>query len=347
MICPRLAIMFCAATFIAGSSAGQLISNRDLICSLPTDVESVMIFRAADLVKDGSPYRDDLKGFFDVGHAASTNGSGDLVSSVGESNLDRVIVAALMSSKPAVRMFAGWEFAKAPPDGQIGIAKFQHMQLWATEESLKPLADSVERRDKIIGDVSITKIGDTTVYSSELQMGRAKEDSRVVYFAFPMERVCVRSDSRPQLETFVRNLMTAKRPEEIPTRWAKAAAGVNLESPIVVLSKLAGPVGVLKCDSNTPGNIETKVIRLDSFAIAALSDTKMRFRVNCVSADAIDAQSFFYGSAFKAGFSPELWRWSSERDADGFKAELSFDAPGKRSFVDLSLLGMWGVAMAI
>lgn len=339
-----LGVLGCAATGPTG---------RELISAMPSDIESVMVLEAAPLLRDTCALKRDFQGYFGVADPntpPSDEPARDVVSSVGDSNLDRVVFGQLVALKPLRRALGGADFA--PPQG-IGIGTFRYLTVWVTAESNTPVRRAIERREGLVGEVEALKLDDCEAYRSTVEIWFSGQDKekRDVYVVFPTEHVTVVAHAREHATHIAHALRTRSEQPVVPQRWQAAARGLDLDAPLVILRKFTKPTQtILKRDPADPTS-EPVAVPFDGFGMTADAGPSVKFHLRVNTSQPDLAVYYFHANTFHGGFSRPIWTWMKQNDAEGFAGEVRFSSAGAQSYQEglgaLITLTLFGVLIAI
>lgn len=345
-----LAVSAAIGLGVPGCAAAEP-KGRDLIAAMPDDIESVMVLEAAPLLRDGCALKRHFQGYFGVADQnapSSDEPARDIVSSVGDSNLDRVVFGQLVELKPLRRALGGADFAR--PQG-IGIGTFRYLTVWVTTESNAPVRRAIERREGLVGEVEALKLDDCEAYRSAVEIWFSGQDKekRDVYVVFPTEHVTVVAHAREHATHIAHALRTGVEKPVVPQRWQAAAKGLDLDAPLVILRKFPKPAQtILKRDPADPAKCEPVVIPFDGFGMTADAGPSVKFHLRVNTSQPDLAVYYFHANTFHGGFSPPYYTWSKQNDAEGFAGEVQPTPQGEQMHLDgLIVITLFGVLMAI
>lgn len=221
----------------------------------------------------------------------------------------------------------------------------QFVNVWITRDSNRPIQASLERGDGGFGEVTKTSDAGLEVY--RLAAGddgaHAKHGTCV---AFPTEHVAVLAGA-PDDVIHVAKSLSANN-EDIPARWKKAAAALNLEAPVVLLREFGGREQcIFTDDPDNPHRLRREPVAIDSFGMTSNAGPKVTFKLRAITPQAAEAEIYFYGGTFYAGFAPGYWEWTRTTDAEGLTAEVAFVKAGQAHHCSLVVIALFGMLLGI
>lgn len=350
----RRALLVAAVVLAPYSQAAAEDSpnNRQLIASMPDAIESVLLLQAEPLLREGCALKSELQGFLAVIDEATPGMSApasDLLSSVGNNNLDRIVFSELVKRRPTKRLVGGAGFQ---PPQDIGIGSFRYLTVWITRESNSPIKKKIDTHDGIVGDVARTTKDGLDSYSSPIEIrwssspeqGPAKTS---ICVAFASEHVALVAFSADDI-AHIANLLNSKTPT-IPVRWQKAASGLDVDSPVVILRKFTqSEQCIVKRDPDDPNRAEPRNVPIDGFGLTSDAGSSVKFKLHVITSQPNDAEVYFYGGCFYAGFDPAQWKWTKKTDADGFTADVQLDEKeGRNHLGSLIVITLFGISLMI
>jgi hypothetical protein len=135
---------------------------------------------------------------------------------------------------------------------------------------------------------------------------------------------------RPQIEHMLRSL--AAPGPAVPERWAAAAQGIDLASPVVVLRQYEpGNDRDFYSPVSNP-NLGQVRAKIDSLAVALPSVKEKVLRVHGVAEEAQKALDFF------KQFGSERILWDVQQDEKGFSGAVRFKLPEQEEAASIYLL---------
>ncbi len=340
---------------VVGSFAGadEPPTNRELVAAMPDTMESVLVLNAELLLREGCTLKRNLQGFFGVADDSTPETNQldrDFVCSTGESNLDRVVFSEIVARKPIRRLVAGSGFQ--PPRG-IGLGSFRFVTVWVTRETNEPVRRKIENRDGLRGAVTKTMDSGLEIYRSRAEFessatkGTGKPNEEDIHVAFPTEHITIIGLSADDLRHIAKSFK--HKTKDIPPRWQQAAAGINIESPVLILRKFVEEKQRFrKFDSEPAQEIKIMTVSIHSYAVTSGAGPDVKFQLRVITPEPENAEAYFYGGSLHGGFPPVYWNWSKQTDQGGFTAEVAFgDREGRNAHSELILLSMFGILMAI
>lgn len=348
-------IVLVAATLSAAgslASAGERLTNRALLASMPDSMEAVLVLQAEPLLREECALKRELQGFFgivDESMPGMTRKDRDFISSDGENNLDRIVFAEVVARKPVRRLVAGSAFQ---PPQVIGAGSFSFVAVWITKETNEPIKQRLESGNGIIGEVTKTTEDGLDVYQSPVEfrwspMRGATSVKKSIHIAFPNEHVTIIALSADDLKHISKSLKA--KAKEIPPRWQRAAAKLDIESPVLVLRRFVqDKQRFRRFDFENPQNIEILNVPIHSYGVTYDGGANVSFKLRVITPEPEDAEGYYHGGTYRAGFVPGRWKWDKRTDQDGFTADVVFEEKeGRNHHSSLIVLSMLGIMMAI
>ncbi len=279
---------------------------------MPPETQSVLVMRYEELVSDDSILKDDIRRSID-------HGSNDPEAS----ELFNEILDSAMKANLLVRVAGGSEFTPITRDSSgIGVGNYNGRMVLYIEKSLKPLIDRLKKNENIKNVSESFKVENVPVFQSiererGLNAGEYVAIDEELYFAFYNDRCVVVTESVDETKHILNHL--GSDAAELPAKWAKAAAGLDIESPILILRQYDPKNELDYFSPVNRKNPEWKKSDTQGFGIILKSVKSLTFRMNCESREPQRAAAFF-ASDF---FSQEIYAWNSRFRETGFEADIS------------------------
>jgi len=142
--------------------------------------------------------------------------------------------------------------------------------------------------------------------------------------------------------------LSRKGEAEIPARWQKAAAALDVAAPFILLRKFARPAQmVMQRDPKDLSNVEITQVPIDSFGMTSDFGSQIRFRLRIVSPKPDVAWLYFQGGTFHAGFRADYWKWTQKTDPDGMTADVDSLPKDKANHSDLIIITLFGISVGV
>lgn len=331
-------VILCIALWLAGAAvaaSAKAPSNVHLIAAMPSGVESVLVFRYAELTSDTSALKDDVYRTIDnLGKAHSEDERNQLLN---------IVLRYVAMSNPIVHAQGGSAFTRVTGDPRgLGLGNYHGRSIWYVERSLEPLRRRLDESRDIVGPVQAFKLDGVPIYQTEVTQHALKDDAVTPiqeqrFIAFPSDRCVVIVEDRGELEHILKVLRSDGR--ELPAGWRKVAGDLDVESPIILL-RCYDPTNEL--DYYSPVNPRKSGfdhVDIESVALALPSVERLTFRMHCVSKEPQKAVTYYGHQALRR----EVFDWKVTWREGGFAADLTvIDEQRGRSYPTLVLYLLFG-----